>query len=46
MVVPDNLKSGVNHASFYDPEISRSYGMMAFPLRRGRSSGTAKKASG
>ena len=24
-----NLKSGVNHASFYDPEINRSYGMMA-----------------
>ncbi|CDM60499.1 hypothetical protein LPU83_pLPU83b_0518 (plasmid) [Rhizobium favelukesii] len=23
LVVPDNLKSGVNHASFYDPEISR-----------------------
>lgn len=29
LVVPDNLKSGVNHASFYDPEINRSYGMMA-----------------
>jgi len=26
---PDNLKSGVNKASFYDPEINRSYGMMA-----------------
>ncbi|OYR24109.1 hypothetical protein [Brucella grignonensis] len=23
--MPDNLKSGVNHASFYDPEINRSY---------------------
>src|SRR5690606_32483267 len=28
LIVPDNLKSGVNHASFYDPEINRSYGMM------------------
>lgn len=29
LIVPDNLKSGVNHASFYDPEINRSYGRMA-----------------
>ncbi|MFK0275021.1 IS21 family transposase [Ensifer sp. NPDC090286] len=29
LVVPDNLKSGVSRASFYDPEINRSYGMMA-----------------
>ena len=29
LIVPDNLKSGINHASFYDPEINRSYGMMA-----------------
>jgi transposase len=29
LVVPDNLKSGVHTASFYDPEINRSYGMMA-----------------
>jgi transposase len=29
LLVPDNLKSGVNRASFYDPEINRSYGMMA-----------------
>jgi transposase len=29
LVVPDNLKSGVNKACFYDPEINRSYGMMA-----------------
>lgn len=29
LIVPDNLKSGVNKASFYDPEINRSYGMMA-----------------
>ena len=29
LVVPDNLKSGVHKASFYDPEINRSYGIMA-----------------
>jgi transposase len=29
LIVPDNLKSGVNRASFDDPEINRSYGMMA-----------------
>ena len=29
LVVPDNLKSGINTPSFCDPEINRSYGMMA-----------------
>ena len=29
LLVPDNLKSGVHKASFYDPEINRSYGVMA-----------------
>ena len=29
LIVPDNLKAGVNKASFYDPELNRSYGMMA-----------------
>ena len=29
LIVPDNLKSGIHKASFYDPEINRSYGMMA-----------------
>ena len=29
LVVPDNLKSAVHKASFYDPELNRSYGMMA-----------------
>ncbi|MDQ2801660.1 MAG: IS21 family transposase [Pseudomonadota bacterium] len=28
-LVPDNLKSGINKASFYDPEVNRSYGAMA-----------------
>jgi transposase len=29
LLVPDNLKSGVNKASFYDPEVNRTYGKMA-----------------
>jgi transposase len=29
LIVPDNLKSGVSRAGFYDPEINRSYAMMA-----------------
>ena len=29
LLVPDNLKSGVNKPSFYDPEINRSYGAIA-----------------
>ena len=29
LLVPDNLKSGVNKASFYDPQINRTYGAMA-----------------
>jgi transposase len=29
LVIPDNLKSAVNRASFYDPEVNRTYGAMA-----------------
>jgi transposase len=29
LLVPDNLKSAVNKASFYDPEINHTYGRMA-----------------
>jgi transposase len=29
LVIPDNLRSGVNKASFYDPEINRTYAAMA-----------------
>ena len=29
LLVPDNLKSGVHKASFYDPEINRTFGAMA-----------------
>jgi hypothetical protein len=25
LLVPDNLKSGINKASFYDPEVNRGY---------------------
>ena len=46
LLVPDNLKSGVNKASFYDPEINRTYGAMAahysvgvLPARPGKPTG-------
>ncbi|SNB83899.1 Integrase core domain-containing protein [Rhodoblastus acidophilus] len=41
LLVPDNLKSGVHKASFYDPEINRSYGKMRWErsARRSRRSG-------
>jgi transposase len=29
LLVPDNLKSGIHKASFYDPEANRTYGAMA-----------------
>jgi transposase len=29
LLVPDNLKSGVNKPSFYDPEVNRTYAAMA-----------------
>ena len=29
LLVPDNLKSGIHKASFYDPEINRTYGALA-----------------
>jgi transposase len=31
LLVPDNLKSGVAEASFYDPEINRTYGALVAP---------------
>ena len=43
LLVPDNLKSGLIKASFYDPEINRTHRAMAthysvaiFPTRRGK----------
>ena len=35
LLVPDNLKSGVNKASFYDLEVNRTYGAMAAHYRVG-----------
>ena len=53
LLVPDNLKSGVSKASFYDPEINRTYGMMAahygvgvLPARPKRPKDKAKVESG
>lgn len=53
LLVPDNLKSGVHKASFYDPEINRSYGAMAdhygvgvLPARPHRPRDKAKVESG
>src|SRR5689334_5813042 len=39
LVVPDNLKSGVHKASFYDPEINRC------PLRGRRAAGASTQAA-
>ncbi|MBS3025623.1 IS21 family transposase [Acidiphilium multivorum] len=53
LIVPDNLKSGVNKPSFYDPEINLSYGRMAshygvgvLPARPFRPRDKAKVESG
>ena len=46
LLVPDNLKSGVNKASFYDPEINRTYGAMAAHYSRRHPAGAAAKAAG
>src|ERR1700676_4348764 len=53
LLVPDNLKSGVHKASFYDPEINRTYGAMAthysvgiLPARPGRPRDKAKVEAG
>jgi len=45
LVVPDNLKSSVHRASFYDPEINRSYGMMASGIIGIRSRGAICRRS-
>ena len=46
LLVPDNLKSGVNKASFYDPEINRTYGAMASALLGRDPAGAAAAAAG
>ena len=44
LLIPDNLKSGVNKPSFYDPEINRSYGKMAAHYPTSVSHSTATQA--
>ena len=53
LLVPDNLKAGVHKASFYDPEVNRSYSRMAehygvgiLPARPYRPRDKAKVESG
>src|ERR1700681_111653 len=43
-IKPDYLKSGVNKASFYDPEINRTYSAMAanYAVREAGSCSTSK----
>ena len=45
-LVPDNLKSGVAKASFYDPEINRTYGAMAALRRYPAGAATAAEGQG
>jgi len=45
LLVPDNLKSGVIKASFYDPEINRTYGAMASHYSVGGTSTRSRKPS-
>jgi transposase len=51
-LVPDNLKTGITHASFYDPVVNRSYhelarhygvGVVPTRVRRPRDKGSAEK---
>jgi transposase len=53
LVVPDNLKAGVQKPSFYDPEVNRSYARMAahyevgiLPARPGKPRDKAKVEAG
>ena len=52
LLVPDNLKSGVSKPSFYDSEITRTYGAMAaysvgiLPARPGKPRDKAKVEAG
>ncbi|OPY00095.1 MAG: Integrase core domain protein [Syntrophorhabdus sp. PtaB.Bin047] len=52
-IVPDNLKAGVTHACYYDPEINRTFAAMAehyhmavLPTRKGKAKDKAKVESG
>ena len=44
LLVPDNLKSGINKASFYDPEVNRSYARDGGALQRRHSASPARNA--
>ncbi|MER8608963.1 IS21 family transposase, partial [Mesorhizobium sp. M1233] len=46
LIVPDNLKSGVNRSSFYDPEIKPQLRQDGVALRRRRSAGATEAAEG
>ena len=53
VLVPDNLKSGVKHASFYDPELNPTYrdlashyGVAVLPARPGKPKDKAKVEGG
>jgi transposase len=52
-IVPDNLKAGVTHACYYDPEINRTFAAMAghyhiavLPARKGKARDKAKVENG
>ena len=45
-LVPDNLKTGVTHASFYDPALNRSYSGACAPLRHRRGPSARAPAEG
>jgi transposase len=52
-IVPDNLKAGVTHACYYDPEINRVFAAMAehyhiavLPTRKGKARDKAKVENG
>ena len=46
LIVPDNLKSGVNRACFYDPEINRGYANDGVALWRRRPAAVRRRRPG
>ena len=44
LLIPDNLKSGVNKSAFYDPDINRTYARMAAHYNVGIVPARTKKA--
>ena len=45
-VIPDNIKTGVTDANYWDPVLNRSYRALCSPLRHRHSPGTGEKATG